>query len=256
MSNGEVLATVGGPTYLSEIAYNASNNAIYYLVNNYGGKGCPPIIHSINLANNQNTEVKTCDEVLQEYFKDYSEENNQKYRQFISDFYENLSHPYLGSVSLKKNKINVNVRALSEHVENGEKYWTEFRATITQDNKDVAKIDFRGCDKEQPHVFEGYKIPNSDAMVGLISNKSNCFEGGYTGEALYPIKNVKYYATGIVRGFKGSSATEPNLGNLTVYASSGEAEGGNNKPFTRSMMLVGVAVLVAILLGCFMAKRR
>jgi len=277
MSGEKVLATVGGPTYISEIAYNASNNSVYYLENDYGGKGCPPVIHSINLTNNQNTQVKTCDEVFQEFFKNYSEENNQKYRQFISDFYKSLS--YIGSVNLKKNNINVNVSVLSERVENGEKYWTEFRAVLTQDNKEVAKIDFRGCDKEQPHIFEGYKIPNSNAMAILISNKGDCFEGGYVRETLHLVEGVKYYDTNIIRGYKEASATEPNLGNMIVYASSNDSAKNNddvvdnivdnstntptNQPtatqskyLTVVSILIGIIVfIVGILLGYLIGKK-
>lgn len=181
---------MGGPILISEISHNASNNTIYYLVNDYGGKGCPPVIHSINLANKQDTRVKTCDEVLQEFFKDGSEENSQDYKQFISDFYQNL--PHLGSVSLKNNNINIDVNPISERIENSEKYWTEFRATVTQDNKELGKIDFRGCDKEQPHTFEGYKIPNSDTVAILISTKGDCFEGGYMRETLHLVEGIKY----------------------------------------------------------------
>lgn len=274
----KVSATVGGPTYISEIAYNASNNSVYYLENDYGGRECPPVIHQINLTNNQTTEVKTCDEIFQEYFRDYSEENNQKYRQFISNFYKNLS--YIGSVSLKKNNINVNVGTLSERVENGEKYWIEFRATLIQDNKEVAKIDFRGCDKEQPHIFEGYKIPNSDAMAVLISNKRDCFEGGYVRETIHLVRGIKYYDTNIVRGFKESSATEPNLGNLIVYASSKDTVSNTNIDnstnvqanqtevaqstqqnqlknwATLPIILIGIAVLVVGILSGYLIGRQ
>src|SRR3989344_1889921 len=122
ISSEQVFATVGGPTYISQIAFNASKNTVYYLESDMGGKGCPSIIHAINLANVQDTEVKTCDEVFQQFFKDYSEENQQKYSQFISDTYKNLS--YLGSASLKKNNIDVRAEVISEHIENGESYWT------------------------------------------------------------------------------------------------------------------------------------
>lgn len=223
MLGNKVSATVGGPKYISQIAYDASNKSIYYIENNYGGKGCPPVIHSVNIIENQDIQVKNCDEILQEYFRNYNEVSDQKYRQFISDFYGNLS--YIGSVSLKKNNITVNVDAPSERVETGEKYWTEFRATIIQDNEEIAKINFRGCDKEQPHIFEGYRIPNSDVMAILVSNKGDCFEGGYVMESLYLVRGVKYYDTNIVRNFKEVSATEPNLGNMTIYVSSKDVTG-------------------------------
>lgn len=268
----KVFAAVEGPTYISEIAYNASNDSVYYLKTHYDGKGCPPVIHQVNLTNSQDTEVKTCDEVFQEYFNGYSEKSDQKYRQFIFNFYKNLS--YIGSVSLKKNNINVSVSTLSERVENGGKYWTEFRATVTQDNKEIAKIDFRGCDKEQPHTFEGYKIPNSNTMAILISNKGDCFEGGYIRESIYIIKGIKYYDTNVVRGFKEASATEPNSGNMIVFASSKDVVNNNidnsanqsevtqssqqtqSKNLTTALILIGVVVFImGILLGYLIGKR-
>ena len=210
------LATVGGPTYISEIAFNAALNSVYYKVHDGGGRGCPPIIHQINLTTLKDSEVKSCTQVEQEF--PYSEENTQKYNQFIADTYQNLS--YLGSVSLKKNNIDVQVEFISEYKMEGfdEPVWNNFLATITQDGKEIGKINFKGCAKDQPHVFEGYMIPDSDKMAILISNKGDCFEGGYVKESLSVIKGVTYYDKNIVRNFKSVSATEPNGGNMVVYA--------------------------------------
>lgn len=248
ISGERVFATVGGPTYISQIAYKDSDGSVYYLESDMGGKGCPPIIHSINLAKNQDIEVKTCDEVFQQFFKDYNEESRQKYGQFISDAYKNL--PYLGSVSLKKNNIDVRVEVLSEHIENGETFWTEFRATLTQDNKEVAKLDFRGCSKDQPHIFEGYKISNTGAMAILISNKGDCFEGGYVRESLSIIGGIKYYDTNIVRSIKDESATEPNTGNMVVYATTKDVVHDNNindTPLAPQKNSVAEIILMAII---------
>ncbi len=227
ISSEQIFATVGGPTYISQIAFNASKNTVYYLESDMGGKGCPSIIHAINLANVQDTEVKTCDEVFQQFFKDYSEENQNKYSQFIHDTYQSLS--YLGSVSLKKNNIDIKVEFISENVaEDGEVYWREFDAIISQDGKSLTRTRFRGCSKDQPHIFEGYRIPNTDSMAILISNKGDCFEGGYVNESLHVIKGIKYYDTNIVRSIKEESATEPNTGNMVVYATSKDVVNDNN----------------------------
>lgn len=226
LSGEKVLATVGGPTYLSQIAYKASDKSLIYLENSSDGRGCPPIIHSISLSTLKDTQIKTCDEIFQQFSPNLNGED--KYLQFISDTYENL--PYLSSVSLKKNNLNVRVEFLDEHVENGEKNWSEFHAVLTQDNKEVGTINFRGCSKDQPHIFEGYMIPNTDAMAVVISNKGDCFEGGYVRESLSIVKGIKYYNTDTVRGFKEKSATEPNIGNLVVYAASEDGTGNENNP--------------------------
>lgn len=228
ISSEKVLATVGGSSYISQISYKASDNSVYYLENDESGRGCPPIIHSINLAEIKDVEVKTCDEVIQQYFLSDGSDNGDKYRQFIDDTYKNLSYP-LVSVSLKKNNIDIHVEALSENIKDGEKLWTEFRATLTQDNKEVAKLDFRGCYKDQPNIFEGYSLPDTDAMAILISGKGDCMEGGYIKENLSIIKGIKYYDTNIVRSIKEKSAIEPNMGNIVVYATPKDAVNDNNK---------------------------
>lgn len=228
ISSEKVLATVGGSSYISQISYKASDNSVYYLENDEGGRGCPPIIHSINLAEIKDVEVKTCDEVIQQYFLSDGSNNGDKYRQFIDDTYKNLSYP-LVSVSLKKNNIDIHVEVLSENIKDGEKLWTEFRATLTQDNKEVAKLDFRGCDKDQPNIFEGYSLPDTDAMAILISGKGDCMEGGYIKENLSIIKGIKYYDTNIVRSIKEKSAIEPNMGNIVVYATPKDVVNDNNK---------------------------
>jgi hypothetical protein len=240
ISSEKVLATVGGPSYISQISYKASDNSVYYLENDEGGKGCPPIIHSINLAEIKDVEVKTCDEVIQQYFSSAVSYNEDKYRQFIDDTYKNFSYP-LTSVSLKKNNIDVHVEVLSENEnKDGEKLWTEFRATLTQDNKEIAKLDFRGCDKDQPNIFEGYRLPDTDAIAILISGKGDCMEGGYIKENLSIIKGIKYYDTNIVRSIKEKSAIEPNEGNIVVYATSKDSVNDNikinNTPTTTTVL--------------------
>ena len=77
-------------------------------------------------------------------------------------------------------------------------------------------------------MFEGYRIPDTDSMVILISNKGDCFEGGYVNESLSIINGIKYYDTNIVRSIKEASATEPNLGNMVVYAKTDTATINNN----------------------------
>lgn len=220
LQNKNALATVGGPKYVSEIAYNPSNNSIiYYKLNDNGGMGCPPIIHSISVVSGKDTPVKNCNNVLSEFFQTYDEKNQARYSQFISDTYQGLH--YLSSVNLKSNHIGVEVDVLSENIiNNTEVLWTEFRATIKQNNKEIAKLDFRGCSKDQPHLFEGYRVPDTNTMAILISNKGDCFEGGYVTERLFIIEGVNYYDTNPVRPIKTDTATEPNTGNLVVYADS------------------------------------
>jgi len=258
---GSALATVGGPTYISEIAISIADNAVYYKVHDGGGRGCPPIIHKIDLATLKDSEVKSCNQVENEY----SYNDMQKYEQFIADIYQDLF--YLGSVSLTKNNIDVKVEFLKENKLEGEDNWvisSDFRATITQDSKKIGEINFKGCAKDQPHVFEGYMIPDSDKMGILISNKGDCFEGGYLGESLSVIKGVTYYDKNIVRSFKTASATEPNTGNMVVYAgvaNNGEPEAPAPEETAtldknNNYILYIVVIALGLGLGYFFGRKR
>src|SRR3989344_4948947 len=102
---GEARATVGGPTYISQIAFNAKESSVYYTVHDNGGRGCQPIIHSIDLTTLKDSEIKSCSQIEQEF--PYVEGGAPGYNQFIADTYQGL--PYLWSVSLEKNNINIGV---------------------------------------------------------------------------------------------------------------------------------------------------
>ena len=256
-----VFATVGGPTYISEIAFSAKDNAVYYKVNDLGGRGCPPIVHKVDLATLEDSEVKSCTQVEKEFLNENYETGMQKYDQFLAGVYDNLV--YLGSVSFKKNNIKVAVKFLSEYGSPDfpeEIFWSNFEAIIKQDEKDLRKINFKGCTNDQPHLFEGYIVPNSDKLAILISNKGDCFEGGYVRESLQVIKGVKYYDKDIVRSWKNASASEPNGGNLVVYAATGvllpilpteeNAEAGNN-----NMLFYILAGVLGLGLGYFLRRK-
>lgn len=215
----KVLATVGGDTYVSQIAYNPLSNLIYYISTSYSGRGCPPILRGIDTLKSTDREVKTCEQVFEEFSVGTDMLGDKSYKKYISDFYKELTP--LGSVSLKKNNISINVVTVSEQVVGGETMWTNFRATVTQNQKTLGQINFRGCSKDQPHLFEGYMVSDSDQMAILISNKGDCFEGGYVNESLHLIKGVTYYDTAVIRAYKQDAAAEPNAGNYVITASVG-----------------------------------
>ncbi len=242
--SGKVFATVGGPKYISGIALSTLRNTIYYTLHDNGGRGCPPIVHAIDLTTLKDTEVKSCTQVEE---GTTTEVGQQHYVEFVSDLLYDL--PFLGSVSLKRNNIAINVDFLSEHTEEGYTQWSEFRAHIIQDDKEVGQISFRGCSQDQPHIFEGYMVPNSDTMLILISNKGDCFEGGYVYETLRIIKGVTYHDTNIVRSYKDASATEPNSGNLVVYAGSHDVENNDEAIPQKSSMSNVILLSIASILG-------
>lgn len=255
-------ATVGGPTYISQLATDEGSVNLYYIVNDNGGRGCPPIIHKTTIANGNDVEVKTCNEIEATSGSSYS-----AYNAFVADTYADLH--YLSSVSLAKNHITIRIEKTGENLDGEYRLWTDFRATISQDGKELAKIPFRGCSPDQPHVFEGYMIPStgvvaSDAMALLISNKGDCFEGGYVRENLHIVKGVKYLDTTPVRTFKRAEATEPNTGNAVVYVGATGGVDVNEPPpgvFTDTPMMREILALLAVLIvgvvvGFLVGKRR
>lgn len=191
-------ATVGGPVFVENIAYSAASNSIYYQEENYTARDCAnPLLWQINLTTSSATPVMTCQETYDKYFAggDTGEEwkaSQIKYDAYMSNFYRNLA--VLPRISFDLNKISINVTATSEHFDGDMKFWTNFRATVSQDGTEISTIEFRGCSSSQPHLFQGYRIPNSDTLILTISGTGNCLEGGYLNETVYIINGVKRYS--------------------------------------------------------------
>lgn len=250
---GDASATTGGPTYISRIAYNTQEKAVYYIVHDGGGRGCPPIVRKMDTTTGQVQEVKSCDAAW--------EEDPVVYNQFIEDTFKDL--PYLGSVSLKKNQISVDLKYVSENIEQDELFWTNFRVTVRQRGTEKAAFDISGCTKDQPFVVEGYLVPDSDRMVLLISGKGDCFEGGYIREYLYLVKGIAYSDKNIVRAYKEVSATEVNSANMVVYATDSEApEKPVQEPGPKSdsdmrdkILYAGLVLVLGIAIGYIFGRK-
>lgn len=180
------LATVGGPIYVPAIAFSKVENSVYYLRDDHGGRGCPPIIVKLDLATNTEKEVKSCEEV----FNSYDENNTYTgaYVKFIHETFKGLE--YLGRVSLLSNKINVSFNFVSEEKPDGELYWTSFKAIVSQNQKIKTQFNIRGCEKNQEFINEGYIIPDSNSLVLLTSRIGDCFEGGYVYEEVNLVKDI------------------------------------------------------------------
>ena len=231
-------ATTGGPRYVSRLGYDSAAKTLYYVVNDMGGRGCPPVIHKLNLPSGMRGTVASCDELEAGKTVD------------IEAFFKNLKP--ISSFGLKQNKIAVTVAVVAEHGGEDGIQTTDFRATASQDGKTKAVIDFRGCSKDQPHIIGGYAIPDSTSMALLISRIGDCFEGGYVYEDVYPINDIMYYDGNRSYGDKTNGPLEPNIGNLVVYASNAtsatptpapaKSEQSNSTLYTIIALVVGLGI--------------
>ena len=189
-------ATVGGPQHIDRISYNADENAIYYIFRDGSGRGCPPEVYKIDVENNQKSVVYSCDEILKTYYVN-GEVGRAEYEQLIADFFKDLSP--LSVIGLQENNIDVKVMHLGiTEVDEYEKY-SNFKAIFFQDNKEIDSVEFTGCYEDQPNVFTGFLIPNSNKIAIEISRIGDCFEGGYAQEDLYFIINAKIYDPKAIR---------------------------------------------------------
>lgn len=191
-------ATVGGPIFVKNLAYNAASNSIYYQEDNYTARDCTnPLLWQINLTTSTTTPVMSCQETYDKYFAagDTGDDGNAgqiMYDAYVSKFYQDLA--ILPRISFDLNKISINVIATSEHFDDDMKFWTNFRATVRQDEAELSTIEFRGCTSSQPHLFQGYKVPDSDKLVLTISGIGDCLEGGYLNETVHIINGVSWYS--------------------------------------------------------------
>ena len=211
-----VSATVGGPTTIDRISHNAKENSLYYIVHDGGGRGCPPIIEKLNLATKERTQVKSCDEIESTYYRD--ESSAAAYNQFIEDTFKYPDVKNLPIISLSNNNISIIVEYVGEHRFDEYNASADFRATIFQDNQKKGAIDFIGCYKDQPNVFKGYIIPDTDKMTLEISRIGDCFEGGYTKDDIYVLDDINFQDANLVGYYNYSSEPGVYRGNLVVVA--------------------------------------
>lgn len=222
------LATVGGPTNIFDFKYDAKSNSVYYQVKSFGGRGCPPMLMTLSIANNTTKEIIPCDD----------ENPTQERINAITG-----SLPTISPIHLRKNNISVSIE------EKGAEYWegTEelkrrsFVAHVFQNNKKVESISFSGCTLDQPMVIDGYTIPNvPDTIAFLFSTKGDCFEGGYISESLHAVSGITITPETFVYAYKSNQSLAPHEGSLVVYPS-----GVENK-----FPLVSVAIgVVAFIFG-------
>lgn len=211
-----VSATVGGPTTIERLSYGPNENSLYYVVNDGGGRGCPPIIEKINISTKDRTQVKSCDEIQSTYYRD--DGSAASYNQFIEDTFKYPNIKPLPIISFTKNNISIIVEYVGEHRFDEYNVSSDFRATIFQDNQKKGIINFIGCYEDQPNVFKGYVIPDTNKLVVEISRIGDCFEGGYTKDDVYILDDISFQDTNPVGYYNYFSEPGVHRGNLVVSA--------------------------------------
>lgn len=214
-----VLATVGGPTFIYDFKYNPSNESVYYIKQDFGGRGCPPELIQISL-NSEKTEIAySCSqgEKLVPVYNSTSPVSTEINR-ITKDFRPQT--PF----NLKNNNISVDINFINEEnysPEINEVVKRNFSASVYQNGLKIDEFKITGCNLNQPFIFQGYIIPGFEKkIILLLSTRGNCFEGGYIDENLYVVGGVNNLdKTPLTNFYKDSSALAPNEGSLVVFES-------------------------------------
>lgn len=221
-----VLATVGGPTTLYNFSYNPLDESVYYVKQNYSGKGCPPELERISLATGEVTVVRSCDDGFAAVGGEYEASSAIAAIQEITKGFKPLT-----VVSLPANGIAATVELegpehyppLAGYESDGPTLkWNRFTLSFGQDSRTLGRFPVTGCYPEQPFALAGYSIPGFEKkIVALLSAKGDCFEGGYVAERLLVVGNLTHLdKTATTNLYKDSSELVPDEGTLVVFASS------------------------------------
>lgn len=270
---GITYATVGGPTYIGSLKYNHADESIYFTSISESGRGCPPMLHKISLESEKTSIVISCEQGEAMF------DNQGSLRSDMSALYLEIQRltsnaKDLTSISLPKNNINVDITFVREEKMEGWVMRRHFVATVFEDNKKIDEFPLAGCSVDQPFTFAGYAIPGFEKkMILLASAKSDCFEGGYTGESLHVIGGVE----SIDKTQTGSWKSErtpliPHEGTLVVYEKDtpalasptnsptqnpGTTTSETSKPFRiNSVALFAIALVGGICTGVFLARNK
>lgn len=206
-----VQATVGGPTYVYNLKYNPADSSLYYIELAESGRGCPPVLKKISVITLQTLTVLSCN--------DGEKIGNDGVETEINGITTDFK--YISQIDLNTNKIRVDLAFSRE--EKIEEWVTRtlFTARIYQNDTFITEFPVTGCSLDQPFVIGGYEIPGlNKKLVLLVSTKSDCMEGGYTGETLHPINADVLDRTSVSNSYKFRSALAPTESTLVVYEQS------------------------------------
>ncbi len=205
--SNDAFATVGGPTYLYDLKYDAQSRSVFYVSQDQGGRGCPPFLYSMSLDTGAEKTIYGCEDT-----KPGAIRNNE-----ISAYTSSFSH--LDAVDLKKNKVTVDlIQKGIEKSEDGYVMKVNVVANVYQNGVKKAEIPMTSCGAEYPFVIGGYGIQGiNDKLALIFSGKSDCFEGGYTFEKLRIVGLQTMNGSYTNAPYKDNSALAPNEGNLVAY---------------------------------------
>lgn len=253
-------ATVGGPTTINDFKYNRTDESIYYILNSYSGKGCPPMLYKIGLESEKNDAVYSCEEGFE-----FLQSNPQSpiYTQFneITNGFKNLT-----PIHLKDNGIEIDVNYKGEGETNPVAESKRVEVVVYQNGNKIDEFQTTSCNLDQPFIFEGYQIPGFEKkIILLMSAKRNCFEGGYIEETLYVINNVSnldktrttnFYKTHEILTpdesslivFEPNTIKKDNIGNKNEIGQGAKKESGNQ------VLLMSIISVAFLLTGLFFGK--
>jgi hypothetical protein len=215
-------ATVGGPTYLYNLKYNSADTSVYFVIDSKSGRGCPPILRKISLETFAASTVLSCDQAESLTLEQVNAE--------IFGAIGNLKD--LTQINLQNNGIHIEItKEKEEYLSDDFLLKTNYVADVYQHAEHLGAIRITGCKNDQPFLFGGYAVPGlNKKIIILLSAKSDCMEGGYINEILYPVNGTieDRSPAGSIQKIDAPLTAED--GTITVYAASNDIDttvGGN-----------------------------
>lgn len=177
LSTGQ--ATVGGPSFITNLSYDSKTQDVYYIEHDFGGRGGLPEVKSHNINSGLEKPVFPWDYSG----SDWKEELSRR-RDFVSKL------PVLIRIDLEKNKISFKVAVVGE-----DKIYDYSRLNVkvdvSQEGKAIKTFNMNVCKVGQNINFTGFVVPGTNNLVILVNAITDCFEGGYPMDKVFWVKEVK-----------------------------------------------------------------
>ena len=173
-----VLATVGGPTIISEVRTSATGSEIIYVEQNMGGRGCPPEIYKLDLTSGDKSLLVNCRESEQDKVA-----YDAKFAETLAQFPVALNSADLTSLNMRA-QVSV-TREVKEDLANNVFARTDFKVDILRNNQKLRTLEYSGCRPDQAHEFKIYSLLNQENFLLKSTSIGDCFEGGYNVDKLY-----------------------------------------------------------------------
>ncbi|MDP3975849.1 MAG: hypothetical protein Q8P95_02940 [bacterium] len=215
LSVDQAHATSGGGKTLTDIHFDQQKGEIRYLINDYGGRGCLPELHSYSLATGKTTTLISCDEQEKDTSGTDYQEAVGRWEKIREKTLKENAIP-LRELSLSSIELDFSMNPTELKDQDFPRLLgiqiSSFQDGVQQNtlNIDVCAIDNDSIFSYDGINLKGFSAPDLDMVFIVVTAIQVCRESGYVSESGFALKNIDLSSASFLKA--PSATTGPDDG--------------------------------------------